>query len=242
MLYNEFAVILGLVYNYVPFVILAIYSRAAAARPVARRGLARSRRLGLDHLPPRHPALTVPGIAAGAVFVFVLSIGNFVTPDLLGGGRFQMVGNLIYDQFLTASDWPFGAALSMVLIAVMLVLLFVQMLAAASRPSARAESAPCVGSLDAPARRLIFAFLYLPIAVLVVLSFNQAGLPTVWTGFSTEWYGPLAASPKILAAARNSLIVAASRRRSRRCSARCWRSASSAAGPRPRSMRCSSRR
>ena len=47
------------------------------------------------------------------MFVFVLSIGNFVTPDLLGGGRLQMVGNLIYDQFLTARDWPFGAALAM---------------------------------------------------------------------------------------------------------------------------------
>ena len=58
--------------------------------------------------------LTAPGVAAGAVFVFVLSIGNFVTPDLLGGGKFQMIGNLIYDQFLTARDWPFGAALSMI--------------------------------------------------------------------------------------------------------------------------------
>ena len=48
----------------------------------------------------------MPGIAAGAVFVFVLSIGNFVTPALLGGGRFQMVGNLVYDQFLTAVTGP----------------------------------------------------------------------------------------------------------------------------------------
>ena len=70
-------------------------------------------------------------MAAGAVFVFVLSIGNFVTPDLLGGGKFQMVGNLIYDQFLSARDWPFGATLSALLIAVMLVLLFLQAMAAA---------------------------------------------------------------------------------------------------------------
>ena len=72
--------------------------------------------------------LTLPGIAAGAVFVFVLSIGNFVTPALLGGGRFQMIGNLVYDQFLTANDWPFGAALSMALIAIMMLLLIVQAL------------------------------------------------------------------------------------------------------------------
>jgi spermidine/putrescine transport system permease protein len=70
--------------------------------------------------------MTVPGIATGFVFVFVLSIGNFVTPALLGGGQFQMIGNLVYAQFLTANDWPFGAALSMVLIAVMLGLLMAQ--------------------------------------------------------------------------------------------------------------------
>jgi spermidine/putrescine transport system permease protein len=57
---------------------------------------------------------------------------------------------------------------------------------------------------------LTFAFLYLPIAILIVLSFNRAGMPTAWTGFSFEWYGRLAASPKIIAATRNSLVVAAS--------------------------------
>ena len=70
--------------------------------------------------------LTMPGVAVGAVFVFVLSIGNFITPDLLGGGRLQMVGNLIYDQFLTARDWPFGATLAGILILVMLTLLVLQ--------------------------------------------------------------------------------------------------------------------
>ena len=59
----------------------------------------------------------------------MLSVGNFVTPDLLGGGKFQMVGNLIYDQFLSARDWPFGAALSALLIALMMLLLFAQAIA-----------------------------------------------------------------------------------------------------------------
>jgi spermidine/putrescine transport system permease protein len=126
ILYNEFAVILGLVYNYVPFVILAIYSAlqrldpsyAEASRDLGATALTTFWRITLP--------LTAPGVAAGAVFVFVLSIGNFITPDLLGGGKFQMVGNLIYDQFLTARDWPFGSALSVILIAIMLLLLFVQ--------------------------------------------------------------------------------------------------------------------
>jgi spermidine/putrescine transport system permease protein len=72
--------------------------------------------------------LTLPGVAAGSAFVFVLSIGNFITPDLLGGGRRLMVGNLIYKQFLSARDWPFGSALAFLLIAIMMLLLFAQAL------------------------------------------------------------------------------------------------------------------
>jgi spermidine/putrescine transport system permease protein len=130
LLYNEFAVILGLVYNYVPFVILAVFSALQRLDPSYAEA---SRDLGAGAwvtffritLP-----LTVSGVAAGAVFVFVLSIGNFITPDLLGGGKLQMVGNLVYDQFLTARDWPFGSALSSILIAIMLLVLLAQAVAA----------------------------------------------------------------------------------------------------------------
>ena len=126
LLYNEFAVVVGLVYNYLPFVILAIYasvSRLPAELREASEDLgASASRTFLRVTAP----LTIPGVAAGSVFVFVLSIGNFITPDLLGGGRTHMVGNLIYDQFLTARDWPFGAGLSMLLITIMMILLFAQ--------------------------------------------------------------------------------------------------------------------
>jgi spermidine/putrescine transport system permease protein len=126
MLYSEGAVIIGLVYNYLPFVILAIYSSLSrldmslveASRDLGAGPIRTFLRVTLP--------LTLPGVAAGGVFVFVLSIGNFVTPALLGGGRFQMIGNLVYDQFLTANDWPFGAALGMILIAIMIVLLTLQ--------------------------------------------------------------------------------------------------------------------
>jgi len=130
LLYNEFAVILGLVYNYTPFVVLAIYSSLQRLDPSYAEA---SRDLGAGawttFLRVTLP-LTAAGVAAGAVFVFVLSIGNFVTPDLLGGGKLQMVGNLIYDQFLTARDWPFGATLSGLLIALMMIVLMVQAVAA----------------------------------------------------------------------------------------------------------------
>lgn len=126
LLYNEFAVIVGLIYNYLPFVILSIYASLQRLNPEIREA---SEDLGAPawrtFLRVTLP-LTLPGVAAGGVFMFVLSIGNFITPDLLGGGRVHMVGNLVYDQFLSARDWPFGAALSMTLIAIMLLLLFLQ--------------------------------------------------------------------------------------------------------------------
>jgi spermidine/putrescine transport system permease protein len=129
LLYSEGAVILGLVYSYLPFVILACYAPLSRLNPEiaeASHDLGASRWTTFRRvtLP-----LTLPGITVGAVFVFVLSIGNFVTPALLGGGQFQMIGNVVYAQFLTANDWPFGAALSMVLIAIMMGLLLVQTIA-----------------------------------------------------------------------------------------------------------------
>jgi spermidine/putrescine transport system permease protein len=129
LLYNEFAVILGLVYNYTPFVILAIFSALQRLDPSYAEA---SRDLGATAATTFFKItlpLTATGVAAGAVFVFVLSIGNFVTPDLLGGGKLQMIGNLIYDQFLTARDWPFGATLSGLLIALMMIALFMQAVA-----------------------------------------------------------------------------------------------------------------
>lgn len=130
LLYTEGAVVTGLVYNYLPFVILACYAPLARMNPELREA---SRDLGAG---PARTFLrvtlpgTIHGIAAGAVFVFVLSIGNFVTPELLGGGRFQMIGNVVYAQFLKANDWPFGAALSSALIGIMMALLMLQAFAA----------------------------------------------------------------------------------------------------------------
>ncbi|MCV2869011.1 ABC transporter permease [Defluviimonas sp. WL0002] len=139
LLYTEGAVIVGLVYNYLPFVILACYAPLSRLNPELAEA---SRDLGASAFTTFRRVIlpmTLHGIAAGAVFVFVLSIGNFITPALLGGGRFQMIGNLIYAQFLTANDWPFGAALSMALIAIMLGLLTLQAMAAEKGAGERRE-------------------------------------------------------------------------------------------------------
>lgn len=131
LLYNDFAIVTGLVYGYVPFMILALFSSISKLGPELREA---SADLGASawrtFLRITFP-LTLPGIAAGSVFVFVLSIGNFVTPDLLGGGKRTMLGNLIYDQFLTARDWPFGATLAFILVGVMMLLLTLQALVVA---------------------------------------------------------------------------------------------------------------
>lgn len=126
LLYNDFAVVTGLVYGYVPFMILALYSSISKLGPDLREastdlGASAWRTFLRITLP-----LTLPGVAAGCIFVFVLSIGNFITPDLLGGKQRMMLGNLIYSQFLTARDWPFGAALAFILIALMMLLLSAQ--------------------------------------------------------------------------------------------------------------------
>jgi spermidine/putrescine transport system permease protein len=126
LLYNDFAIVVGLLYAYLPFMILTLYASIARLGPELREASADLGAGWAQTFVRVTVPLTVPGIAAGCVFVFVLSIGNFITPDLLGGGRRIMVGNLIYDQFLSARDWPFGASLAFILIGIMMMLLFAQ--------------------------------------------------------------------------------------------------------------------
>ena len=116
----------GLVSTYLPLMILPIYAAIERLGPelgeaAADLGASAWKRLWTVLVP-----LTLPGIAAGCIFVFVPSLGNFLIPDLLGGGRRQMVGNLIQGQFLEARDWPFGSTLAVSLIAMLLVLVLVQ--------------------------------------------------------------------------------------------------------------------
>jgi spermidine/putrescine transport system permease protein len=67
--------------------------------------------------------VSAPGIAAGSVLVFIPCLGAYLTPDLLGGGKTVMAGNLIQNQFTTARDWPFGSAVSLVLMTIATLLL-----------------------------------------------------------------------------------------------------------------------
>jgi spermidine/putrescine transport system permease protein len=120
MLYNEFAVTLGLVYSYLPFMILPIYAtleRMDWRLIEAAEDLYANKIRTLWHviLP-----LTIPGILAGSVLVFIPAIGSFLAADMLGGSKQMMLGNLIERQFFSSRNWPFGAAISAVVMATVL--------------------------------------------------------------------------------------------------------------------------
>ncbi len=121
ILYNLKAVMLGLVYGYLPFMVLPIY---ASLEKLQISHLEASMDLGANRLKTFMNItipLTAPGIAAGIVLVFVPTIGEFVIPDILGGAKSILIGNIITNQFLTARDWPFGAAITFILVIFVLI-------------------------------------------------------------------------------------------------------------------------
>jgi spermidine/putrescine transport system permease protein len=123
LLYNDGAVILGLVYGYLPFMVLPLY---ATLERLDRNLLEAAADLGAKPwvaLTRVVIPLSAPGIRAGAILVFIPCLGAYLTPDLLGGGKTVMIGNLIQNQFTTARDWPFGSAVSLTLMAIVLILL-----------------------------------------------------------------------------------------------------------------------
>lgn len=135
LLYTNGSILVGLVYVYIPFMILPIFTsleRLDFRLVEASFDLFASRMKTLRHviLP-----LTIPGIAAGSILVFIPSLGAFITPDLLGGGKKLMLGSLIQMQFTTGRNWPYGASLSVLLLALVLVALFLNARMAVRRKS-----------------------------------------------------------------------------------------------------------
>lgn len=119
LLYSEFAVYLGIVYSYLPFMILPLYANMEKLDATLREAASD---LGA------HPAttfftvtlpLTVPGIVAGSLLVFIPATGEFVIPDLLGGGNVLMIGKVLYGEFNANHDWPVAAAVAVALLVVL---------------------------------------------------------------------------------------------------------------------------
>lgn len=121
LVFTPFAVIIGLIYGYLPFMILPLYATierfnfalVEAAQDLGASDIKTFFRIVLP--------LTKRGIIAGSLLVFIPAVGAFITPDILGGAKGLMIGNVIQDQFLRARNTPFGSVLSILMMAVILV-------------------------------------------------------------------------------------------------------------------------
>jgi len=130
LMYTNTAILIGLVYSYLPLMVLPLYSsmekmdvrllEAGADLYANRFDLVR--RIILP--------LTMPGIIGGSILVFVPCLGAFIAPDLLGGGKKLMLGSLVQLQFATSRNWPFGAAIAMMLLAIVVIALMINARAA----------------------------------------------------------------------------------------------------------------
>lgn len=126
LLFSNFSVIIGMVYILTPFMFLPIYanvekldySLVRASRDLGATNLQTFRRVILP--------LTAPGIIGGSVIVFIPALGNFIVPSFLGGSKIQMTGNVIERSFLQSRDWPFGAALALLIMVFVVVLITFQ--------------------------------------------------------------------------------------------------------------------
>lgn len=123
-------VVIGLVYVHLPFAVLPIY---AALERLDRSYLEASLDLGASQFTTFFRVLvplTIAGLAAAAIITFIPMLGSFLTPDLLGRGQVDMIANVIERQFKAANDWPFGSALSLILLYITFLVLAIQSLAA----------------------------------------------------------------------------------------------------------------
>lgn len=133
ILFTPTAIRLGMLYGYLPFAVLPLY---ASIEQLDYNYIQAAQDLGANAfrvfwriiLP-----LTMPGVVAAAIITFIPALGDFITPDLLGGGNTFLIGNVLQQQFLTVRDWPFGSAMSVVLMILVLVATMIYFRAGASR-------------------------------------------------------------------------------------------------------------
>lgn len=121
-MYNNFGIILGMVYTLLPFMILPLFS---SVDKINKSVIEASYDLGASKIKTFFKVIvpqTKTGLFNGSLMVFIPSIGYFFIADLLGGGKLMLIGNLIKNQFLTARNWPFGAAISITLLLITFLL------------------------------------------------------------------------------------------------------------------------
>ncbi len=136
ILFTPFSVMLGMTYNYLPLMIFPLY---VSLERVDRRVLEAARDLYADDWSAFRRVtlpLSLPGIVAGSLLVGIPATGEFLIPDILGGARTEMIGNAVSDQFLVAQDWPFGAAMAIVLMVILLLAIILYLRVVRSNPAA----------------------------------------------------------------------------------------------------------
>ncbi|MBM7550989.1 ABC transporter permease [Peptoniphilus gorbachii] len=125
LMYNSKAIMIGMVYNFLPFMVLPIYT---VLLKMDQKLIEAAKDLGANDFEVFTKVifpLSLPGIYTGITMVFIPAISTFVVPNLLGGNNFYLIGNLIEKQFTFTGDWGFGSAISMILIVIMLLILVV---------------------------------------------------------------------------------------------------------------------
>ena len=162
--------------------------------------------------------LTRRNLAIGFSLAFLVTVGDFVTPAMIGGIDGTTVGVLISSQFGTANNWPYGAAVAVMLMISVTLLLGLLLALAPSKgvvvggeadAATMAPANPASRSLGAFGFAAVILYLYLPLAIVVIFSFNAANLQTFpLQGFSLQWYVDIAQDSSLLAAIKRSLLVA----------------------------------
>jgi putative spermidine/putrescine transport system permease protein len=125
LMYTQTAIVIGLAHVFYPFMVLAIYSALKNVDPDVTRA---AQNLGADRMQAFRRVtlpLSVPGMVAGSLIVFALSVSSFVTPSLLGGPWVKVVAFLIWEQNVAILDWPFAAAIAVILLAVTALIMIV---------------------------------------------------------------------------------------------------------------------
>ncbi|MGV9710600.1 ABC transporter permease subunit [Gordonia sp. NPDC003424] len=238
LLFTRTAVQIGVVYNYLPLMILPLFvamDRAGLSLREASRDLGANRwttffRITLP--------LASPGIVSGCLLVFIPLMGDYVTPEVLGGAKGTMAGQMIASQFQTAQNWALGSAMTvslmlLVLLCVAIVALVVKGIATwldrgvfnvpMPAASARAERLPSLPRLTMKRSRstrdwytialkvwsvVVYAFLFLPIAVIIVYSFNTGKVLAAFQGFGFTPYSDAITNDTIVQSVKVSLEVA----------------------------------
>jgi spermidine/putrescine transport system permease protein len=121
LMFTEAAVVVGLCYVLLPFMFLPVYASVEKLDLALSQASADLGATPLQGFLRVTLPLTAPGVLAGCLLVFIPALGNFIVPALLGGAKVMLVGNTIEQQFLAARNWPFGAALAMLVLATILL-------------------------------------------------------------------------------------------------------------------------